>query len=210
MVGARRNLLSHGSSYSSNGGADSNGNSNSYTRLDLESGYGSINSVNSKQKFRDAIKQTIDENRAMEMKTKLIENVDHEELEHFRKSNESVRLSLNTTIVDRCAYTVEQLKCIKNKKVRGFYEEQNRRLDAWLEVDMIVSSLADDIVDSMHPRDTDGDGVAEERGPLGSSGENLEPFLPEDEREKRRKSEKHVKWAINVGLIEALAYSTLY
>jgi hypothetical protein len=65
---------------------------------------------------------------------------------------------------------------------------------------MIVSSLADDIVDSMHPRDTDGDGVAEERGPLGSSGEDLEPFLPEDEREKRRKSAKHVKWAINVSL----------
>lgn len=63
---------------------------------------------------------------------------------------------------------------------------------------MVVSSLADDIVDSMHPLDTDGDGVAEDRGPLGTSGESLEPFLPEDEREKRRKSAKHVRWAINV------------
>jgi hypothetical protein len=65
-------------------------------------------------------------------------------------------------------------------------------------VDMVVSSLADDIVESMHPRDTDGDGVAEERGPLGSSGEDLEPFLPEEEREKRRRSAKHARWAINV------------
>jgi hypothetical protein len=63
---------------------------------------------------------------------------------------------------------------------------------------MVVSSLADDIVESMHPRDTDGDGVAEERGPLGSSGEDLEPFLPEEEREKRRRSAKHARWAINV------------
>jgi hypothetical protein len=63
---------------------------------------------------------------------------------------------------------------------------------------MVVSSLADDIVDSMHPLDTDGNGVAEDRGPLGTSGENLEPFLPEDERERRRTSAKHVRWAINV------------
>jgi hypothetical protein len=67
---------------------------------------------------------------------------------------------------------------------------------------MIVSSLADDVLDSMHPRDTDGDGVAEDRGPLGTSGEDLEPFLPEDERDKRRKSAKHVRWAINVSAEE--------
>jgi cation diffusion facilitator family transporter len=94
-----------------------------------------------------------------------------------------------------------KLKCVPNKKLRAFYEEQNRRLDDWLEVDMVVSSLADDIVDSMHPRDTDGDGVAEERGPLGSSGEDLEPFLPEEERENRRRSAKHARWAINLNVI---------
>lgn len=96
---------------------------------------------------------------------------------------------------------VEQLKTIKNKKVRSFYEEQNTRLDDWLEVDMIVSSLADDVLDSMHPRDTDGDGVVEERGPLGNSGEALEPFLPDEERERRAKSAKRVRWAINVSVI---------
>ena len=84
--------------------------------------------------------------------------------------------------------------------MRGFYEEQNERLDDWAEVDMVVSSLADDIVDSMNPRDVDGDGVAEDRGPLGNSGEDLEPFLPEEERNKRAKSAKHARWAINVGL----------
>jgi hypothetical protein len=102
-----------------------------------------------------------------------------------------------------------QLKSIKNKKVRGFYEEQNSRLDDWMEVDMVVSSLADDIVDSMNPQDPDHDGVAEDLGPLARTGGNLEPFLPDDERERRRKSAKHVKWAINVGLHVALSVSRL-
>ena len=53
-----------------------------------------------------------------------------------------------------------QLKEIKNKKVRKFYEEQNDRLNDWLEVDTIVIALADDILDSMNPRDLDGDGIA--------------------------------------------------
>lgn len=94
-----------------------------------------------------------------------------------------------------------------NKKLRAFYEEQNRRIDDWLEVDMVVSSLADDILDSMNPVDTDHDGVAEDRGPLGISGESLEPFLPEDERERRRTTAKHVRWAINVSRASRLAYS---
>jgi hypothetical protein len=73
-------------------------------------------------------------------------------------------------------------------------------LDDWLEVDMIVMSLADDVLDSMDPQDRDGDGVAEDRGPLGNSAENVECFLPDDEREKRRKSARNVRWAINVGV----------
>ncbi|KAI8940777.1 hypothetical protein NX059_002043 [Plenodomus lindquistii] len=182
MVGTRRSLLRAGSNKSNL----SNGINDQYTKSkhgDLESGYGSIDPVpKSRTRFRDAIEHTMHQNRAADMKRKLIHNVDHEELEIYRKSDES-------------------LKCIKDKKVRQFYEEQNSRIDDWLEVDMVVSSLADDIVDSMHPRDTDNDGVAEDRGPLGSSGEHLEPFLPEDEREKRRKSAKHVKWAININVI---------
>jgi hypothetical protein len=95
---------------------------------------------------------------------------------------------------------LKQLKAIKNKKVRGFYEEQNRRLDDWLEVDMVVKSVADDVIDSMDPQDLDHDGVAEDRGPLGGSGENVECFLPQDEREKRRKALRNAKWAINVSV----------
>ena len=69
---------------------------------------------------------------------------------------------------------------------------------------MIVTSLADDILDSMHPRDVDGDGVVDDRGPLGNSGEALEPFLPDDERERRARSAKHVRWAINVSIVPSI------
>jgi hypothetical protein len=91
MVGTRRNLLKHGSDYGSINGDETGDGFDKHQRVDLESGYGSINPVHPKQRFRDAISQTIHDNRAMEMKKKLIENVDHTELEHFRKSDESVR-----------------------------------------------------------------------------------------------------------------------
>lgn len=150
---------------------------------DVESGgYGTINPLKARKRFKDAIDQTMSDNRAAEMKKKLIDNVDHDSLEIYWKSDES-------------------LKSIKNKKLRKFYEDQNERITDWREVDMVVSSLADDIVDSMNPRDTDNDGVAEDRGPLGVSGESLEPFLPEDERERRRKAAKHVRWAININVL---------
>jgi hypothetical protein len=91
MVGTRRNLLKHGSDYGSINETENGNGFDKYQRVDLESGYGSINPVHPKQRFRDAISQTIHENRAIEMKKQLIENVDHNELEHFRKSEESVR-----------------------------------------------------------------------------------------------------------------------
>jgi hypothetical protein len=87
MVGTRRNLLKRTSSYGNGNGV------NNYQRLDLESGYGSINNIKPTHKFRDAIKQTMYTNRANDMKKKLIDNVDHEELEIYRKSDESVRES---------------------------------------------------------------------------------------------------------------------
>lgn len=65
---------------------------------------------------------------------------------------------------------------------------------------MVVKSVADDVIDSMDPQDLDHDGVAEDRGPLGGSGENVECFLPQDEREKRRKALRNAKWAINVSV----------
>ena len=44
-----------------------------------------------------------------------------------------------------------QLKKIKKKKVRNFYEEQNERLNDWVEVDALVTAIGEDIIDSMNP-----------------------------------------------------------
>ena len=35
--------------------------------------------------------------------------------------------------------------------MRAFYEKQNANLDDWIEVDTIVMSIADDILDSFNP-----------------------------------------------------------
>ncbi|PSN59916.1 hypothetical protein BS50DRAFT_222252 [Corynespora cassiicola Philippines] len=155
---------------------------NKYDHTDLESGNGFNQGPRPRQRFRDAIETTVQKSRAQEMKKLLLESVDHKGLEKFRKSD-------------------GELKKMQNKRLRHFYEEQNRRLDDWLEVDMVVMALADDVLDSMGPRDLDHDGVAEDRGPLGVSEENVECFLPDDEREKRRKNARHVKWAININVI---------
>ena len=48
----------------------------------------------------------------------------------------------------------------------------------------------------------DGDGVAEVGGALKNTGGDIDPLLPEDEREKRRTGEKRAKWAINVSPIK--------
>jgi hypothetical protein len=50
------------------------------------------------------------------------------------------------------------LKTIRDKKHRKFYEEQNEKLDDWLEVDAIVTALADDVLESFNP-DPDYDGI---------------------------------------------------
>ncbi|KAF2111998.1 hypothetical protein BDV96DRAFT_498196 [Lophiotrema nucula] len=166
-------------------GVDESADDNQYAHLDLENGNGAppaYSRMSPKSRFRDAVSTTLDQQRRSDLKKALLENVERKALEKFRKSD-------------------EELKKIENKKVRKFYEEQNRRLDDWEEVDMVVMALADDVLDSMAPQDMDHDGVAEERGPLGHSDEILEVFLPEDEREKRRKAARHAKWAININVI---------
>lgn len=90
---------------------------------------------------------------------------------------------------------------MSNKKVRAFYEEQNERLDDILEVDTVVMAIADDVLESMNPQDLDNDGVAESGGPLRGTSGNIEPFLPDEEREKRRKGRRNAKWAINVNVV---------
>lgn len=90
MVGTRRSLLRAGS----NDGNSNGDNLGKYKRIDLESGYGTINASQlSRQKFRNAIHQTMHDGRAAEMKKKLIDSVDHDALEMYRKSDESVRCS---------------------------------------------------------------------------------------------------------------------
>jgi nucleosome binding factor SPN SPT16 subunit len=88
MVGGRRRVLESTGSLYSNG---ANKGDDGYSRSDLEAAYGSLNKHTPRQRFRDAISSTTQDKRTAEMKKRLIDNVDHEALEKFRKSEESVR-----------------------------------------------------------------------------------------------------------------------
>lgn len=116
-------------------------------RSDLESGTANGNAQNGDARprpdgsarprpdvwrFRDAAMTALEDKRREELKKTLLEGVDREELEKFRKSD-------------------EELKAIKKKPVRKFYEAQNQRLNDWLEVDAIVMAIADDVLESMQP-----------------------------------------------------------
>lgn len=147
-----------------------------YKPDDLES---AISSTRRKPRFRDVVNAAIEDRFHGDLKRKLKEGVDREGLEKYRKS-------------------VEEIKDMKDKKIKSFYEKQNTSLNDWLEVDMLVMNMADEVLDSMNPRDLDGDGVAEAGGALKKHGGDIEPLLPEDERESRRTGEKRAKWAINV------------
>lgn len=143
---------------------------------------GNPNPLPPRFRFRDAVVTARDMQDVDKVKKALREGIQ----DPARNSLEKFRLS------------EEELKAIKNKKVRGFYKEQNERLDDWLEVDALVMAMADDVLDSMNPRDFDHDGIAEAGGALQATSESVEPLLPEDEREKRRKARRNAKWAINV------------
>lgn len=168
------------------GKSELNGNYNGslhYKPDDLES---AISSSRRKPRFRDVADLAVESNFHGELKQKLKDGIDREGLEKYRMS-------------------VEDIKQIKNKKIRGYYEEQNERLNDWLEVDTLVMCMADDVLDSMDPQDMDGDGIAERGGALKDTGGDIEPLLPEDEREKRRKGERNAKWAINASVRFAVA-----
>jgi hypothetical protein len=95
MVGGRRRALeTQTSSYTNAHDSRKAANGNIYG--DLEAAYGSINPRKPRQRFRDAIEQTIQDYRITEMKKELIDNVDHEALEKYRKSEESVRPNFET------------------------------------------------------------------------------------------------------------------
>jgi cation diffusion facilitator family transporter len=96
--------------------------------------------------------------------------------------------------------TFLQLKKIKNKRVRQFYEEQNSRLNDWLEVDTIVVTISDDVMDSMNP-DADRDGRREGGAGLQDVEGRIEELLPEEVQQDRRRAERHARWAININII---------
>ncbi|KAF1990529.1 hypothetical protein K402DRAFT_410507 [Aulographum hederae CBS 113979] len=131
--------------------------------------------------FRDVADSVVEDQQRNTLKRKLLEGINRNELEKFRKTD-------------------EELKDVKNKKVRQFYEEQNQRLNDWLEVDTLVKALADDILDSFNP-DRDHDGIVERDTALRDIHEDIEALLPEDEQHSRRKEAKKARWAININVV---------
>ncbi|KAK4890817.1 hypothetical protein LTR27_010518 [Elasticomyces elasticus] len=132
--------------------------------------------------FKDAANTALEDKRRDDLKKALLTGINRDELEKFRKSD-------------------DELKAIKKKPVRKFYEEQNNRLNDWLEVDAIVMAVADDVLESMDP-DPDHDGIYERNNEgLHTTGGNIADFLPEDEKERRRKEGQRAKWAININVV---------
>lgn len=64
-------------------------------------------------RFRDAARTALEDERREDLKNKLLTHINHDELERFRKSD-------------------EELKEMKKKEVRKFYEAQNERLNDWV------------------------------------------------------------------------------
>lgn len=135
-------------------------------------------------RFSDNEDNEHEEQRREYIKKNLIEGIEAEQLNEYRKSK-------------------EQIKEVKNKKIRKFYEKQNERLNDWLEVDALVESMSSQVFDSMDP-DPDHDGVRERGGALQQDHDDLEALLPEEERKSRQKGEKRAKIAINVGYVNSL------
>ncbi|KAE9979288.1 hypothetical protein EG328_001011 [Venturia inaequalis] len=132
-------------------------------------------------RFQDASNKAVEDDQREQIKNKLIDGVEREALEHYRKSK-------------------DEIKTLKSKKVRNFYESQNNSLNDWLEVDAAVRSIADDIFDSFDP-DRDHDGINERSGGLQLEDEDVEAFLPKEEREKREGDAKHARIAININVV---------
>lgn len=132
-------------------------------------------------RFQDAAKTALEDARRDELKKALLTQIDNRDLEKFRKSK-------------------DELKEIKKKPLRRFYENQNGRLNDWLEVDAVVMAIADDVLESMNP-DPDRDGDFERSGGLQRVEGNIGELLPEEEKERRRAAAKKAKLAINANVI---------
>ncbi|KAF4975494.1 hypothetical protein FZEAL_7725 [Fusarium zealandicum] len=155
---------------------------------DLERGrYHAVDGPNKRRpaprilKFQDAARTALEDARRGEIKDALLHGIDREGLEKYRKTD-------------------DELKAMKNKKVRAFYEAQNERLNDWLEVDAVVMAIADDVLESMNP-DPDHDGDHERSGGIQRVEGNIGELLPEEEKQKRRKAAKRANLAINVNVV---------
>jgi hypothetical protein len=82
--------------------------------------------------FSDALDLSTAADQKTKIKQQLTEGIDRMKLEGYRKRE-------------------DELKSIRNKKVRRYDESQNERLDSWLEVDTLVKSMAEDILESLNP-----------------------------------------------------------
>ncbi|KAI9158091.1 Metal tolerance protein 3 [Paramyrothecium foliicola] len=131
--------------------------------------------------FRDAAMTALSDLRRDELQKELLSGLDRHELERFRKSK-------------------PDLKQIKNKKVRKFYEAQNEKLNDWLEVDAVVTALTQEVLSSLNP-DPDLDGDREREGGIQRVAGEIGELLPDEERESRRKSARQARIAVNVNVV---------
>ena len=160
-----------------------NGNITGSKPDDLES---AITSSRRPPRFRDAVNLAMQNDFHQQLKRKLQQSPPMRDITQYRKSQSELK---------------EMKKRGVKKETREFYERQNEKITDWLEVDMLVNAMAEDVLDSMNPKDLDGDGVVDTGGAFQRSGESVEQLLPDDEKEQRRKDEQSAKWAININVI---------
>ncbi|KAJ7134326.1 hypothetical protein C8R44DRAFT_770196 [Mycena epipterygia] len=100
------------------------------------------------------------------------------ELEHYRKSD-------------------EELKSIKKRSVREFYEHQNEILDGFLEVEEVLTSSLPGKIFGSFVRQTDGPSVA---SPINEDEAERQPLLSDSES-RETKRERADKIALNVNIL---------
>ncbi|KAK7227695.1 hypothetical protein V2G26_015698 [Clonostachys chloroleuca] len=131
-------------------------------------------------RFQDAARTALEDLHRNQLKNALLSGIDRQGLERFRKPD-------------------HEIKQIKNKKLRAFYRDQNEKLNDWLEVDVVVMAVADDVLESMNP-DPDEDGDQERSGGLQHVAGCVGELLPDEEKARRREAARKAKWAINVNV----------
>ncbi|QUC22940.1 uncharacterized protein UV8b_07181 [Ustilaginoidea virens] len=135
-------------------------------------------------RFRDAARTALEDARREELKASLLNGLDTSHLERFRKHP-------------------DELGRIKSKPLRRFYERQNEMLNDWLEVDAVVTAIADDVLESMNP-DPDHDGDQERVGGLQHVAGRIGELLPDDEKARRREAARQASVAINTNVVANL------